>query len=305
MKVKVIIFLVLVISLSSCDKKQVTEKAIGIFDISKDDRTILFSYLKNNVSSIYSMNTDGKNIRKIIESKNGKSFYNPRYSSDNKMILFIESSTMDKEKSSLCTANADGSNIIKLTNNLDIITEAFFRENNNEIIFCKANEYKKYSPIGRNIAHGFDVYSINLKTKKTSQLTKLNAYSINYAKEIDRKIVFQIKSKLYNGVFTLSENGHNIIPFRPNDNSKKLETNSDFLFLPDKKEIIYTNNYDLYKMNIIKNKEKLFFTSNLGIISLMRKFNNSDKILCSIQNETNLYIIENNKFSKNVISINL
>jgi len=305
MKIKIIIFLSLIINLCSCDKSQVSEKAIGIFDISKDDKTILFSYFKDNTSSIYSMNIDGTNIKTIIESKNGKSFYNPRYSSDNKMILFIENDVSDKENSSLCIANADGSNIIQLTNNLNIITEAFFRENNNEIIFCKANEFKNYSPIARKMPHGFDIYSINLKTKKTSQLTKLDAYSINYAKEIEGKIVFQIKSKLYNGVFALADNVHHIVPFIANGDSEDVKANSDFLFLPDKKEIIYISNYDLYKMNSITNKEEFLFTSNLGIISLMRKFNTSDKILCSIQNETNLCIIEDNKLSKSIIPINL
>jgi len=304
MKIKITLLLILIVNLTSCDKKRDIEKSLGSFDISKNDKKILFSYMKSNESSIYSMDNDGENINLIIESKNGKSYKNPRYSNDNRRILFIENSLTNIKNSTLCIASPNGKNITKLTSNSGIITEAFFRENNTEIIFCKANEYKNYSPIGRKMAHNFDIYSLNIQSKQIVKLTNLKAYSINYVKEIEKKIVFQVNSQLYNGIFALPNNNSNIFPLIPN--SEETELYSDFLFFPEKKEIIYIKSYDLYKMDIDKKVTKVLFTSNRGIISLMRKFNNSNKILCSIQNDNNhLYVFEKNKFSEKAILINL
>lgn len=305
MKIKIILLLIVSLIINSCGKKQDIENSLGAFDISKNDKKILFSYIKNNASSIYSMDIDGKNIKLIIESKNGKSYTNPRYSNDNKKILFIESSLADKKNSTLCIANTDGNNRVKLTSNLNTITEAFFRDNNdNEIIFCRANEYKNYSPIGRKMPHNFDIYALNIKSKQIVKLTNLKAYSINYIKEIEKKVVFQLNSQLYNGIFALPNNNSNVFPLIPTSQDK--QQYSDFLFLPETKEIIYIQSYDLYKMDTVKKEASILFTSNLGIISLMRKFNNSNTILCSIQNDINkLHIIEGNKFSRIAISVNL
>ncbi|MFB3386584.1 TolB family protein [Flavobacterium sp. LAR06] len=303
MKIKTILLFILLINLYGCVNQPGIEDSLGTFDISKDDKKILFSYKKVNKSSIYSMNIDGTNIRSIIEAKNGKNFVNPRYSNDKKKILFIESSMQGQKNSSLCIASPDGNNIIKVVNELGVITEAFFRSNVDEIIFCKANEYKKYSPIGRKMPHDFDIYSINLTTGRLVRLTNISAYSINHITEIDGKITFNLKSNAYNGIFTLSE--HNIVPFISNGKFKDKIVSSAFLFLPEKKEIIYVDSYDLFKMNTKTKKSTFLIKSDFGIVSLMRRFNNSKKILCSMQNDTNLYILDNNLFSKSVISINL
>ena len=179
-----IISLIMAIMLVSSCKGQNTEtEGLGSYDISANDKQIVFSYSKNGVSSIYVVNNDGTNLKMIISSKGGDNFYNPKYSLDGKKLAFI----LNKKgsiNSTLCLSNADGSNILYVTDDKQIITEATFSLNGEIIYFCKANVYEKYSPIGRKDAHDFDIYSVSLKDKRITKVSNLKSYGLSNVSDL-------------------------------------------------------------------------------------------------------------------------
>ncbi len=122
---------------------------IDNFDISPDDKSIVFAYYRNDKPSIYLSGIDGQMPIQIVGSKNEVNYTNPRFSPDGKKILFIKYT--DYTRSTLCMAELDGSGIQELTDGKDIITEAIFSKQPGKILFCKALEYAKYSPSGASV----------------------------------------------------------------------------------------------------------------------------------------------------------
>jgi TolB protein len=171
-----ILFILFFAFTSNRCRKEDKEIIIGNFDISNDDKQIVFSCYNNNSSSIYSMDINGQNTKLLVKASNIKSYFNPKYSHDCSKIVFIAYVNGDLKNCALFIANSDGTNIIRLTNGGEIITEVAFSSNDSEIFFCKANVFKKYSPLGQDQAHDFDIYSINIKKRKIKKISELKSY---------------------------------------------------------------------------------------------------------------------------------
>ena len=164
---KIIILIVAMVSFTSCSGRK--KYTMGLYDISKDDKYILFGAFSNNRSSIYRTNIDGSNPVIIISATKEESFWSPRFSEDGKQIVFIGEKEDGSKIKSIYISNADGSNVEKLTEGSHIIS-AFFSKYENSIIYLKANEYGKYSPIGKEMPHGTDIYSVDITSKEVKKI---------------------------------------------------------------------------------------------------------------------------------------
>ncbi|HEY4323583.1 MAG TPA: hypothetical protein VGN20_06340 [Mucilaginibacter sp.] len=184
----VISILLINYSCNSCNRLNNENKTdqIGLFDISKDDRSILFSYIIGNKSSIYQIDTNGKGLKVIVPSTKVINYFNPKYSKKSQKILFLgKRNDLNTYNSSIYIANSDGTGIERITDGNEIISEAIFSDCEDKIYYCKAGEYGHSSPLGTDQAHGIDVYSIDLNNRKVERVTNLNAYGIFHISEYD------------------------------------------------------------------------------------------------------------------------
>jgi hypothetical protein len=280
----ILIFLMLISS--SCNSENISRDAIGGFDISKDDQFVLFSYTKQGVSSIYKMPIGGGEANLLIGSNEGLSYVNPKYSPDGNKIVFIGYEKGDANNSSLYLANSDGTSIVSLTSGTGIITEAIFTTNET-VIFLKANEYEKYSPIGVKDAHDFDIYSIHLPSKEISRLSNINAYGINHISVVDsNRILLRLEEGPNGGIYLFSRSEPETsrrLPFK----DSPLKDESMYynpVYSQEYNVLAFTAPYKLYKMNLESKEIELVYdatgTRNLDEIAF---FNTQPRLLFTQQ----------------------
>jgi hypothetical protein len=274
-------------------RSQPHESYIGSFDISKDDHHILFSFDKNGESTVYEMNIDGSGLHTLIPSNKSKSFVNPKYSMDGESILFIEYNNTDVQKSTLCIAKSDGTVIKRLTEDDEIITEAIFSKNKNEILFCKANKYDKNSSIGIKAAHGFDIFRLNYLTKEISRVTNLNAYNISSLSEIDSaQILFNLDGGPDGGMYSVSAGiTKELKRFQTaNDPRKDESMYSNPKYIEKYNIIVFTAPYELYKMDKeSRNAELLVDAKGTSNINSVVFFNTSPFILFTKEGQLSFF----------------
>lgn len=273
-----------IILISSCKKQNTETEGLGCYDISANDTQIVFSYFKNGVSSIYAINSDGTKLKMIIASKDGDNYYNPKYSPDSKKLVFI----MNKKgsiNSSLCLSNVDGSNIIYLTDNKQIVTDATFSLDGETIYFCKADIYEKYSPIGRKDAHNFDIYSVNIKDKRVTKMSNLKFYGLSNISDLDDTyMLVHLEAGPDSGLYLYAKDNttepKRIIPV----NNPRQDASLYYIpiYSNSLKTIGFTAPYEIYIMNLNDKKAKLVF-SNKGNndLSNIVFYKNQKKILFS------------------------
>lgn len=279
---------------SSCKEHNSGIKELGSFDISAKDEQIVFSYSKDGVSSIYVIDSDGSNLKMIIGSDDGDSYYNPKYSPDGKKLVFVLNEK-GSFNSSLCLSNADGSNLQYLTDDKQIVTEATFSKNGELIYFCKANSYEKYSPIGRKDAHDFDIYSFNLKDKKVSRVSNLKSYGLSNVSDLDDTyLLFHLGAGLDGGMYLYPKDS-SVRPKRliPINNPRQ---DASLYYTPiysESFEIIgFTAPYEIYMMSLKDKKAQLVFSNKGSInISNIAFFNNHEKMLFSKVGSSDLFTI--------------
>lgn len=194
--------LILFIVLFGCSNNDIQhEDGFGNYDLSRDGKSIVFSWVINGKSEIYKSDIKGHNTEKIFSAENGASFFNPRYSNDGRMIVFVSNET-NSLNSAVCTGDMTSRKIEMLTDTFSIKTEAIFSSDDKGIFFCAANEYGSNSPLARNSARGFDVYSINLSNGENTKVTNLNAYSLSgLSLNSDSVIAFHVFAGEDGGVF--------------------------------------------------------------------------------------------------------
>lgn len=280
----ILIFLLLLSS--RCSSENISRDAIGGFDISRDDEFVLFSYAKTGISSIYKMPLKGGKANLLIGSNEGLSYVNPKYSPDGKKIVFIGYEKDDVDKSSLYLANSDGTNIVRLTNGTGIFTEAVFMTDET-VLFLKANEYGKYSPIGVKDAHGFDIYSIHLPSKEVSRLSNISAYGINHISVVDsNRILLRLEEGPDGGIYLFSRDHPEASRRLPFVNSPLKDESMYYnpIYSQEYNVLAFTAPYKLYKMNLENKKVELVYdatgTRNLDEIAF---FNTQPRLLFTQQ----------------------
>lgn len=292
----------------SCKGKNTDSGEFGTFDISANDQQIVFSYLKDGVSSIYEANIDGTSLRKIIGSEKGDNSYNPKYSPDGKKLVFV----MNKKgsiNSTLCLSNTDGSDISYLTDDKHIITEASFSLNGELIYFCMANVYARYSPLAPKNAHDFDIYSFHIKDKKIQKITNLKSYGLRNISDLNESyILMRLEAGPDGGMYLCAKDSATASKLLiPVNNPRKY---SSFYYTPiyadNLKTIGFTAPYEIYIMNVEDMVAKLVFSNkgdtNLGYIAF---YKNQKKMLFSKFRSPDLFSININGTGLRTIPITI
>lgn len=281
--------------ISSCKGQNAENEGLGSFDISANDKQVVLSYSKSGVSSLYVINNDGANLKMIIGSKGGDdNYYSPKYSPDGKRIVFIRNKK-SSINSTLCISNADGSDMLNLTDDKQIITEATFSLNGEIIYFCKANVYEKYSPIGRKDAHDFDIYSVSLKDKRITKVSNLKSYGLSNISELDDiYMLIHLEAGPDGGMYLYAKDNatepKRIVPVNnPRQDASLYYTP---IYSDSLKTIGFTAPYEVYIMSLKDKKAKLVI-SNKGSndLSNIAFFKNQKKMLFSKVGGNDLFSI--------------
>ena len=293
------------LTLIACKSIYEDKKVIGGFDISKDDKIILFSCHKNKESSIYITFND--TTKKIVSSTNSTDFYYPKYSADGEMIIFIGYDKGIVDKSALYISKPNGEMATKIFDDSSLVTEAFFSDSDKKIIFVKANNYGKYSPLGQEQAHGFDVYSFEIATKKVEKITNLNSYGIYKVSQLDSNIfIMQIADGEKGGMYLYSNIlKKKIARIEPKNNPRN--DNSLYyspIFSKKYNLIAFTAPYELYTMDAEKKiAQRLFDNRGVSNIDEICFYNTQKRILFCFDGRLKSINLDNHEIKD--ITINL
>lgn len=176
------IFFIFVIFLSLATYSQTQQKPTPIYYFnphwSSDGKKIVFESTKDGKSAIYTIRSDGSNLRKLTDAdaENGQ----PRWSRDGKQIVFYSQRDGHMQ---LYLMNADGSDQHKLTDGkaLDYLPD--FAPKGDFVVFQSRNERPA-------IAH--DIYIIRVDGTNRTRLTdEKNGYTSPKWSSDGKKIVFE------------------------------------------------------------------------------------------------------------------
>ena len=292
------------IFLFGCYNKEESSK-IGLFDISKDDKSVLFSFYNSAGISILSVNINGSAQKILIPSTIDSNFYNPKFNKDGSKILFIGSKKGQKIGSDIYFANSDGSGRTKILRDNGEITEAVFSACEDKIYYIKSKEFGHSSPIVKDQPHNSDIYSIDLTTKVIEQITFLNAYNMYRISEYDCDKIMM--SMAYNStpgllVFLKGASGK-LLSINPLNNPRKENSLYDTPFYSDKYKMLgFIAPYELYVMSM-KDKRASLVIYDEHMVSYFRFFNNQKRLIYTNDLSRAFYLVNYDGSNLKEISI--
>jgi len=287
---KKLLYLIFYLGLFGCNSDKVPS-GIGDMQLSNDDKYIYFSYYDGRNASIFRVDSSGLNLNCIVSSKNDTSFYNPCLSKDNKKILFIGYAN-HSNNSSIYIANIDGSSIQRLTNGNEMIWDAFISEYNNEIIYCKATEETKRSPVGSSGAHGFDIFSLNLDNMRIKKISNLNAYQLGNMTELSKDSLLVYSYTNESGMFLFAKNNPGSLQ-RIETKSKSTELPNFYyqpLYSKTYQSYVFSNGYGLRVMDKSKTVRKTYDVPS-PFIDCFCLYNAKARIFFTIEGDRCFYSI--------------
>ncbi|SFO39917.1 hypothetical protein SAMN05421741_1512 [Paenimyroides ummariense] len=308
MKRNIVLTITLLISciLFNCKSDNEDTEHLLTFDIDPSGSHLIFSWKTDNKTSIYRCDIDGENVKKILDN-DSLSYYAPRYSKEGDSIIFIATDYPNSLLTSIGVWNVKENSSKLIVNDSLLKTEAVLSEAGNKLIFLGANEYGKYSPIGRKAPHGFDIYELNIKKNVTKRVTNFNAYQMNNLNYIQKdKFTFSSFLDGKDGVFLYNNQTKNISMITvKNDSLKSLNGFSKAEYINDT-ELVYTSYYKINLVDFRKNTKKKIYRSKSGNhisnLSYSKKLN---KLFVSEQKQNLIYVLDLDGKLIKTITINI
>ncbi len=289
---------------------------MGGYDVSKDDKYIIFSaYSKSkNSSSIYRTNIDGTNTILIVEATNGESFWSPKYSNDGKKIVFTGQKGERKNPYSLYIADSNGNNKEKLTEGYGI-NSMFFSKYGNRILYLKDSNFIKHFPNRDAIRNTTDIYSFEIEKKIEKKLSNLNESTIFHLSEMDsiRLMFFSPvldDFKLAGSVIYSIDSSKVISLIIPSNNPRgTADMYSAPYFSAKYNQMLLLAPYELYIMDMDTKIARMLYrdsktnSEGLGMIDDYCMFNKKNKILFRKNREFSFCLINSNGKEFNEIQV--
>lgn len=169
----------------------------GFFeDFDVKGRKAVFAYSSEGNVGIYISDIEGKNVKLLTEAGKDENVHHPVFSPDGKTVLYLATPKNREEmRSALYLINTDGSGKRKLYSPDSLITEAVFAPDGKTIYMLKAETFKNYSPIARQDAHDFDIYSLPVSGGEPKRITQLKDYMLqSLSVSPDGKDIYVTKS---------------------------------------------------------------------------------------------------------------
>lgn len=300
--IKVTILLFVCYTLFNCKSDSEEIGYLLTFDIDPFGKSLIFSWKTDNKTSIYRCDINGENIKKILDN-DSLSYYAPRYSKGGDSLVFIATDYPNSLLTSIGVYNVKENSSKLIVNDSLFKTEAVLSDDGNKLIFLGANEYAKYSPIGRKAPHGFDIYELNIKNNVIRRLTDFNSYQMNHLNYMSKnRFLFSSFLDGKDGVFLYDDQTNNISMINvKNDSLKSLNGFSAAEYINDAK-LVYTSYYEINLVDFRKNTKKKIYRSKSGNhISNLTYSKKLDKLFVSEQKQNFISILDlNGKLIKTI-----
>lgn len=254
---------------------------IESLDISPDDRNVLLLGIRDGLTTIFEINADGRSPRLILKPRGDEIFSNPRYSPNGKKIVFVKQFKKSFWESMVCVVNSDGTSMEELTHGGELVTEAIFAANGDEVLYCSAKQYNSRKKKGTTDVRGFDIYTINVSDKKATKLSGLDARGIDNLSEIHEKyILFHVNGGKKSGIYSFDKDNPGralrIFPVNGTQESKLLDKPG---YAPDR-FLVFTALSELYAMDMVTHKADLIYDAKTGhFIEILRGFHTKSRVL--------------------------
>jgi Tol biopolymer transport system component len=254
---------------------------IESIDISSDDKKVLLLSTREGGTTVFEVNTDGQSPRQILKPSSDAIFSNPRYSPDGKKIVFIKHLKKVFGESTVCVSNSDGTNVKELTPGGELVTEAVFSAQGNDILYCTSKQYNTSKKKRTTDVRRFDIYAVNINDKQTRQLSKLNAVGIDNLSEINEKyLLFHLTSGKKSGIYSLEKDNpshaQKIFPDNGTQESNELDKPG---YVPDR-FVVFTARAELYAMDMTSRKAALVYDAKGGhFIQMLAGFHTQSRVL--------------------------
>lgn len=292
-KVRSIVFSFLIL-LVACESGRKPSLKIGLFDVSKNDSNILFSFSKNGMISIASVDLDGKRLKVVVRSTIDSNYYNPTFSPDGSRILFMGSKRNNEDGCSVFLARPDGTQKREILKDRGEIIEAIFSDCEEKIYYIKSKEFGRSSPLGRSQPHNSDVYSLSLVDGTIQQVTHEGAYSMYRISEFKcDKIMLNMSAGVEKGLLMFAKNNpEQITEINPINNPRKDYSFYNTPFYSQKYNMLaFIAPYELYIMNMEKRIARLVKYDD-NMVKYFRFYNNQEKIVYINESKLSFYIVD-------------
>ena len=282
------------ILLVACHSDRKPSLKIGLFDISKNDGNILFSFSKNGTISIASVNLDGKGLKVIVRSTVDSNYYNPTFSPDGSKMLFLGSKRNNEDGCSMFLARSDGTQKREILRDRGEIIEAVFSGCEEKIYYIKSKEFGHSSPLGRSQPHNSDVYSLSLVDGSTQQITHKAAYSMYRLSEFKcDKILLSMSNGIEKGLQMFAKDKpEQITEINPVNNPRKDNSFYNTPFYSQKYNMLaFIAPYELYIMSMNNRIARLVIYDD-DMVKYFRFYNNQEKIVYTNEHRLSFYIVD-------------
>jgi TolB protein len=141
--------------------------------LSPDDEKIVFPFYQSGDGALYQANLDGTEVVQLTYPRQNESHVHPRYSRNGEKLLFLsQEKTAENLKQSLYIMNMDGSDLMRLSENEELIIDAIFSEDDKQIYYLGSKNYNSEGISPKEGPVNVDLYSISVTGENKERLTE-------------------------------------------------------------------------------------------------------------------------------------
>ena len=253
---------------------------MGPVSFSPDGKSIVFAYEKADSCFIYKAYVHGGMAARLTRNQQGCES-DPAFSDDGKLIAYSYAPP-GGQHSNLYLVNVDGSNPhLLLESDADDIYPVFAHDGK-ALYFMRSRFFGHYSPIVGSRRHDFDLFRLDLNSKRAEGLTNSKFYDVS-APSLSpdgKNIVFSMLTRAGDVLrFYSAADGHEELSLQPHVHGEPPggPIFADVGYVPDGKGIIFQAasngspyfNYDIYRVTL-PNGEVENLTQGIGYATGVR-----------------------------------
>lgn len=303
---KISIIIVCIITFLGCIKQKETG-SVSIPIMSKDDKVLYFQYHDGYKMGIFKLYIGDSITIPIVSDSNDIWYCYPKTLNNKDMNLMFKRWDSQTGVNTIYIADKDGNNRKALFSDVGIY-DFYYQESTNSIIYNKSDTISRYSPLARKGPHGFDLYEYNIATNQTHKLSNYYSYEMGEIAAYKNNEVMFVNNDKEEGIYAFSPDSSFFKPHTIAEDNEKKEITYLYtspIYIKKYDIIIFRNGYyNFFKID--KNgKIEEIYSSDGKQISSFCVYNTQDRILFTMNDDTNFYSIKFDGTDKRIIKVKL